>query len=61
MPYEYIPKILPLTAAEAAALIDQRNYELWALGRSFNGPELWDLTATLAVRQAEESAERAEE
>ena len=53
----YIPRILPLTLAEAKAEIDRRVYEEYAYGRLFKGPDLWDLNATVAQREREEKGE----
>ena len=56
---DYIPHILPMTLEEVEAEIDRRNYEQWAYGRLFKGPDLWDLVETRKVRQAE-AAKKAE-
>ena len=51
--YDYIPRILPLTLEEAEAEQARRLYEEYAYGRLFNGPDLWDLSATIAQRRKE--------
>ena len=51
--YDYIPRILPLTLVEAEAERDRRIYEEYAYGRLFKGPDLWDLSATIAKRREE--------
>lgn len=51
--YDYIPRILPLTLEEAVAARDRRIYEEYAYGRLFKGPDLWDLDATIALREKE--------
>ena len=52
--YDYIPHILPLTLEEAEAELERRVYEEYAYGRLFKGPDVWDLQATIRVREAEQ-------
>ena len=52
--YTYIPHILSLSLEEAKAEIDRRLWEEYAYGRLFNCPDVWDLQATIRVREAEQ-------
>lgn len=51
--YNYLPHILPLTLEQARAEIQRRLHEEYVYERPFEGPDLWDLEATVAQRKKE--------